>query len=818
MNSTKRNVFHLITLLFFFSGVLFSCSLTKKNPGKKLLIRNSIKVENESIPAEEFNGFLRQKENKRILYAFRFHSWVYTLGQSMKDRSAIRDQKSKNRVAKRKLKEKKINYAREERRINGGVRNYLMKTVGEEPVFLDSFLVSQSASQMELYCKTKGFFHAKVRDSIAINSKNRAKVFYFISPGSAYTISEISYNANDPLIRAFILANKSKSLLSPGMRYDEDALDAERSRINDELKNNGYFAFSKSYITYDIDSTLGNKTMKVNVNVNRRSVKTGNGEIRFYDHQRYFIREVYITPNFQPYSKEIVTIDTVQYFLKNRKSERIDTLYFLMNGKSRVKKAIIASKIFMRPGSIFRLKDVIRTQNNLSDMAVFRYINIHFEPDTTNSDTGKSAYLNAFIDLSKLPIHSGGFDVEGTNSAGDYGLNGNISYKNRSLFKGGEILDIRLKGGLEVQQSIIGEEINGQGPKKIFQFNSYYYGGDVRIDFPRLLLPVRLEKISLNAHPRTQMLLSLNFQKQPDYERILSQISLGYSFKETSTKTHQFQLPFISLVKIRPDSLFEIRIQSLPRVLRSGYEDYLAAGVKYTFNFNGQKSGKNKNYRYLKINFESSGLLLRTGNILFNSFREGQIYKIFNIRYAQYARIDGDYRQYLNISPKSQLVFREFIGLGLPYGNSRVLPFERMFSAGGSNDIRAWRFRSLGPGNYGDSLKFDKSGDIALVLNAEVRFPMVSYLKGAVFVDAGNVWLVNPNDYYPGGEFQFNSFLNQIAIGTGIGFRLDFSFFIFRVDLAFPMRNPSLLSEKQWTSFNQYWQMKNINFGIGYPF
>lgn len=775
-------------------------------------------VENESIPAEEFDGFLRQKENKRILYAFRFHSWVYTLGQSMKDRSAIREQKSKNRIARRKLKEKKINYAREDRRVNGGLRNYLMKTVGEEPVFLDSFLVSQSAAQMELYCKTKGFFHAKVKDSVAANSKSKAKVFYYIKAGSSYTISEISYNANDPLIRAFILSNKSKSSLFTGMRYDEDILDAERSRINDELKNNGYYAFSKSYISYDIDSTLGNRTMKVSVNVNRRSVKSANGDIRFYDHQRYFIKNVFISPNFQPYSKDIVAIDTNAYYLKNRKSNRIDTLYFLTNEKSRVRQSIIASKIFMRPGSIFRLKDVVRTQNNLSDMGIFKYINIRFEPDTNTSDTERTAFLNAYIDLSRLPIHSGGFDVEGTNSAGDYGLNGNVSYKNRSMFRGGEILDIRFKGGLEVQQSIVGEEVDGQKQQKIFEFNSYYYGGDIKIDFPRLLLPVRLEKISLNAHPRTQLLLSLNFQKQPDYERVLSQISLGYSFRETSSKTHQFQLPFISLVKIRPDSLFAVKILSLPRVLRSGYEDYLAAGVKYTFNYNGQKNGKSKNYHFLKINFESSGLLLRTGNILFNSFREGQIYKIFNIRYAQYARIDGDYRQFFNISQSSQVVFREFVGLGIPYGNSRVLPFERMFSAGGSNDIRAWRFRSLGPGNYGDSLKFDKSGDIAIILNAEVRFPMISYLKGAVFVDAGNVWLMNPNDYYPGGEFKFNKFLNQFAIGSGIGFRLDFSFFIFRVDLAFPMRNPSLLAEKQWTPANQYWKLKNINFGIGYPF
>jgi outer membrane protein assembly factor BamA len=202
----------------------------------------------------------------------------------------------------------------------------------------------------------------------------------------------------------------------------------------------------------------------------------------------------------------------------------------------------------------------------------------------------------------------------------------------------------------------------------------------------------------------------------------------------------------------------------------------------------------------------------------FNDARDSAIYRVLGINYAQYLKADIDLRYYYRFNDQNTLAFRSFLGLGLPYGNSTILPFEKSYSAGGSNEIRAWKYRSLGPGSYTDSLYYDKTGDISLVLNLEYRFPIVSWFKGAFFVDAGNVWLVNPSNDFTNGEIHLNTFYKQIAIGAGFGLRLDFDFFILRLDGGFPLRNPSKPEGERWVGFDGFLSNTNFNFGIGYPF
>ena len=278
-------------------------------------------------------------------------------------------------------------------------------------------------------------------------------------------------------------------------------------------------------------------------------------------------------------------------------------------------------------------------------------------------------------------------------------------------------------------------------------------------------------------------------------------------------------MPFASIVdsKILPDSLFAERISQFSRTIRYSYEDHFIPGFGFAMVSSNQAIRKNKSYTFRKITIEQAGLSLWMGNG-FNSWRQGEIFRVLGINYSQYAKLDIDVRYYKPWLNQTTFVSRTFLGIGIPYGNSSLLPFEKSYSASGSNDIRAWKFRSLGPGTYSDSTEFDRTGDISLVFNFEYRFPIISWFNGALFVDAGNVWLKNASDEFPGGEFKLNTFYKQFGVGAGLGLRLDFDFFIFRIDASFPLRDPSSPEGETWVGFDKPLKSTTLSFGIGYPF
>jgi len=270
-------------------------------------------------------------------------------------------------------------------------------------------------------------------------------------------------------------------------------------------------------------------------------------------------------------------------------------------------------------------------------------------------------------------------------------------------------------------------------------------------------------------------------------------------------------------VRILPDSLFAERISQFSRTIRYSYEDHFIPGCGLSIVSSNQALRKNRPYSYAKLIIEQAGLFLWAGNS-FNNAMQGEIYRVLGINYSQYLKVDIDYRFYKPWLNQTMFVCRSFVGLGIPYGNSVLLPFEKSYSASGSNDIRAWKFRSLGPGTYSDSTFFDRTGDISMVFNFEYRFPIISWFNGALFVDAGNVWLANASEEFPGGEFPGLDFYRQFAVGTGLGLRLDFDFFIFRIDASFPLRDPSMAENERWVGFDKPLTRTTLSFGIGYPF
>lgn len=840
-NGFKKHITIVVVLVA--TIVLSGCSTIRRNPGKIFLTKTKLTTDNNDLDYYDLWGLIKQKENRKILYAFRFHTTVYNIGASMKDRSAIKEKKIRKKIAKKKEKQKKViakgkekvaeakekdktavelkyqkkkekydvNEAEELARSKRGFRYGLMNTVGEEPVFYDSSLTEQSIRQMQLYCRNHGFFNAVVSDTVSFKRKNRtAGVTYKIEAGTPYTINKMEYVTSDPSIKAYLLAGKKNALIGPGSIYNEDLLDNERMRINDDLKNLGYYAFSKSYIRYEIDSALGNHTLDIKLIVNRPYYVQRNirDSIQFYDHRRYRIRNIFVLSDYSITGNENQVADTTVYVKYHRNKTDFDTIRFIHFAKLRVKPKTISRKIFFRPGSWFNLSDANKTQAELSNLNVFKYINIRFQPDSITYPSQKMVNMDAFVELSMSPVQSINVEIEGTNSSGNLGTAGNIVYKNKNLFNGAEQFTYKMKGGLELQKSVYSNEQDAIS--NIIPFNSAEISTEATLS-----RPVTNNWFTQSSRPMIRYSMGFNYQFRPDYQRYISQLKATLEWRESENQTMQVYLP-INLVRIMPDSLFAIRISEFSRTIRYSYEDHFIPGFGVTILKNTQTSRKNKPYFYRKVNIEQAGVSLWIGNS-FNFATQGEIFRVLGINYSQYFKFDFDYRYYLPLKAENMLVGRSFIGIGLPYGNSILLPFEKSYSASGSNDIRAWKFRSLGPGVYTDETNFDRTGDISLVLNLEYRFPIFSWFKGALFVDAGNVWTTYRSEEFPGGVFKFGRFYKQLGVGPGFGLRMDFDFFIFRIDAAVPVVDPGQAEGEHWVGFNHF-RKTNFSFGIGYPF
>jgi outer membrane protein assembly factor BamA len=412
--------------------------------------------------------------------------------------------------------------------------------------------------------------------------------------------------------------------------------------------------------------------------------------------------------------------------------------------------------------------------------------------------------------------------MESTNSAGNLGLAGDVLYQNKNVFRGAEIVKLKVTAATEIQK-VFGESSNNIN--QLLPFNTLETGADAEIDIPKFLIPVKQERFPKYFRPETDIDAGLNYERRPDYTRYISNLSYGYQWKESPTKKHLLYLADLNLVKIYPTLKFDSLINSYKDIrIQNSYKDHLILALKYSFIYNDQQLSKNKDFSYFRANFETSGNLLRAiDRIINHQLPPDSSYSIFKINYAEYIRGDFDLRHYLLFDKLNTLALRIAVGGGLAYWNSYALPFEKSFYSGGANSVRAWQIYSLGPGSYSNNTLnpgLDKTGDIDIEGNIEYRFPVYHFLKGALFVDAGNVWLNKKNDGMPGAEFEFDRFYKEIAIGSGIGARFDFSYFILRLDAAFQIRNPSEPENQRWIPLSHSLSFFNIrfNFGIGYPF
>jgi hypothetical protein len=541
-----------------------------------------------------------------------------------------------------------------------------------------------------------------------------------------------------------------------------------------------------------------------------------NDENEQVEHQKYKIRNYLINPT---YKVAVLTGDQPE--------QKLDTLVskdyiFTFSGKLKYRPELFYDLNRMKDSVYYSLQNAEKTYRALNRLKQFRLINISFSE--TNSLTGDSIpLLDCNMQLSPLPRQNFSVDVEGTNSSGNLGIAGNFNFQHRNVFRGAEIFDLQLRGATERQQALMNNSS--------FDFNTQEFGFESSLTIPKFLSFINGKRLFTFQIPETKFTVGYNYQKRPDYTRTITNLKYGYNWKTTDFVYHTLNLidlNYVHLYDQNPEFINSIK----DLYIKSSFTDHLILASNYSWMYNTQNIGKREDYKYYRINLESAGNILALYSGVINKAKTNvtdtlthqvsSYSEILNTRFAQYLKGDFEYRYGHIIDKISSVVGRAFVGIGFPFGNFNVLPFEKKYFTGGANGIRAWQVRSLGPGTYkaASNIYPNQSSDIKLEANFEYRFKLIWMMEGALFVDAGNIWAINSKDNREGAVFKINEFYRQIAVGSGVGLRFDFTYFLFRLDLGLKMRDPSLAAGKRFIPGNYAFSSNqlNLSFAIGYPF
>ncbi len=763
--------------LFFLFLVIFlsSCNPTKYVPREDTLLdKTHIIISKDGVEKSELVPYLKQRPNKRI-FGVKFHLGLYNLSNIKKEKWP-----------------------------HGWLRE-----IGEEPVVFDPYATSKSTDQIRSYLSSKGYFDSQVMETIE-TANRKSKVYFNVDLKTPYTIRNLYYEIEDTSIRELFYFDSVDCLIERGRPYDVDVLQAERSRFERYIKDKGFYGFSGDHIYFSIDSTVGNRKIDIYYGVKKFQKVDPNNRITLVPHSMYRVRNIYIYPDFVPKD----ALEGGAAFIESLDTVNFRGYYFITSHeKPEIKNDLILQCLYLKPGSLFNVTNTEQTQSHLLALKTFRLVNIFYNEVTGPEGPASSELsLDCTIQLTLLSQQSFKVELEGTNTAGYLGGALNLIYQHKNLFRGAELFNLKLKGAYEA--------LSQQDTLRSVQ----EYGIETSLRFPKFLLPF-LEKESFvkKYNPTTTLLAAYNYQDMPTYARTMANATFGYNWNGKNYTTHivnPVQLNLVNLLRIDDDWKAWIDSSSY---LADSYRDVMILGGGYSYIFNNQKIKKSNDYWFIRINAEAAGNMLSAVSQIAGVGKTEGSYNILGQSFAQYIRADMDIRYNVIVNDVSSIVYRGFIGAGIPYGNSRAIPFEKQYFSGGANGIRAWQVRTLGPGSYMPDFSklLNQTADIKLEANAEYRFKLFWILHGAVFVDAGNIWSYNYDPATPGSQFSFRSFVNDIAVGTGTGFRFDLSFVILRADMGIKLRDPIISEGSKWILMNRPYNFRDdftFVVAIGYPF
>ena len=686
-------------------------------------------------------------------------------------------------------------YYKNERRPKSSFWKWMNKNFGNAPVYYDKAEANNSSKQMTRYLDNVGYFNSTVTHTVKTRKrKKKAKITYHVYPAQPYTVNEIDYIIEDSLVNRLIMRDSARFPLKEGDIYNAYSLKDERELITDRMRNSGYYYFTRDNVYYEVDSNFMNHTLKLTMKLKDNPLA----------YKQYRIRDIKIYPDYSIFKMNSQPTDSATLTVEYGRLKRTNTWDFYYYDKPQVRPQTFSQSINIIEGLPYNQRSVTNTYKAISNYRLFRNVNIEF--DSIGSPNDSLNLLDCRITMQQNDKHSFTIQGEGTNSDGDLGIKGSLSYNNKNIFHGAETFQLSLKGGLEAQR-LIGNEVTESG-KHVF--NTWELGIAASVIFPKFLSPISFLQFARDYQPTTTISLGYNSQIRYYYSRYITTASYSYDWKTNYRLGQTFSPVFLNSVKIANinPTFQEYLDNETSQRKKAQYTSHLLLGRRST----------SDSFFYLRADLESSGNLLSLFNNTKLVTEENGHHELLGIRYAQYVRSSFDVRQHLQLGEKSWLVFREFAGIGVPYGNSQDLPFERSFYGGGSNGLRGWLYRTVGPGGYVPTNNdIERTGDLQLEFNAEYRFPIHDIFNGAVFVDAGNVWTYHPNESMPNGEFDFNTFYKQLAFDAGLGLRLDVSFLILRIDLAYAMRNPYIGENGSYWRFGEGDNLR-MQLGIGYPF
>lgn len=651
--------------------------------------------------------------------------------------------------------------------------NRTLKNIGEKPVTVDSILTRSTCEDLRTAMQNDGFLEASVTTRTHLSGKKKVDLVYILTPGKEYRINSVRYDIQDDSIAVKLpLLYPEEERLKTGMSFNINRLDEERKRITSVLTNNGYYHFHKDFITFTADSLPGKHLVDVVLHLAKNNIA---GTERDTLHTCY-------------------TIGNVKFI---GETNRIC-----------LRHNVLLENSWIEPGKLFRSDDLKRTYNSFGKLQAVRYTNIQFEEEP-GSDK-----LNCDIQVYPSKPNSISFQPEGTNTSGDLGAAASLTYENRNLFHGSEVFSMKLRGAYEAITGLEG-----------YQNQNYMeYSIESKLQFPGLLCPFISRDFKRRSLATSEFAVSYNMQNRPEFHRRVFSGGLRYHWTDASRR-HNYKFDVIDLNYVympwisstfKKEYLDDADNRNI--ILRYNYEDLFIMKIGFGMSYSHK-------YNAFKINFETAGNLLNgiSHAAKLNKNSNGN-YEVFNIAYAQYAKLDLDYTHMVSFDKNNQLVFHAALGAAYPYGNSKVLPFEKRYFSGGANSVRGWTVRGLGPGGFkGKDGRIDfinQTGDMKLDLNAELRTFLFWKFYGAAFVDAGNIWTLRRYDEQPGGQFRLDSFYKQIAVAYGLGIRLNFNYFILRFDMGMKAINPAYDSKNEHFAIIHPKLSRDFafHFAVGMPF
>ena len=756
-----------------------ACSSTKHVPQGKLLldkVKINITDPHKDVEASQLANYLRQNANHRVLGGLKLQLALYNI--------AGRD--------------------------SANWFNRWIKRVGTPPVIYDSALTVASADQLHMALSNRGFMNNVVTYQVEADSaKRKARINYDITLGEPYFIRSIDYDIPDEDLRDIILADTARFTVHEGDLLNYNRLDEWRQNITENLRNHGYYAFNKEYITFMADTAAGSKA--VDLTLNSRDPYRNDHMPYYTEHEPFYVRDVVYVTDYDPVEMHDAFwgADTVT----------LHSGIKIIEGPDRyLRHDVLDECNHIEPGQLYNAEAITRTYRALGRLNILKQINIDVRP---LGEVDGVLMVDAYVLLSPDKSQTVSVSLEGTNSEGDLGFGVGLDYEHRNIFKGAEVLSAKAKVSYESISGNLSGLINN---------NYSEYSTELGLTFPKFMFPFLKRSFKRKIQASTAFTVNFDYQARPEYTRIIAGGSWRYQWTERSRRmAHTLTLVDVSVISVpKYDEEFFKRITN--PLLFYSYQDHLIMRMGYNF-YRTNKAEMNvlqmgrfqRNVFTIRANAETAGNLLYGLSHLTGQKADADgSYKAMGIRYSQYFKADADYSFTHYFDHRQSVAFHVGAGVAVPYGNSDVLPFEKRFYSGGANSVRGWGVRTLGPGSYDSNNNLSKfiyqCGDIRFDVNLEYRAKLFWVVELGLFMDAGNIWTIKNYEDQPGGVFKFNKFYEQIAAAYGAGIRLDFKYFLVRVDMGMKAHNPAS-GQEHWPLLHpRFKRDSEFHFSVGYPF